>query len=477
MTEAPVLRLSDFTKLFEVECNASGLDIGGVLNQERHPIAYFNEKLNDAKLRNSTYDKEFYAVVQDLRHWFHYLLPKDWVKYLQRYSFALKHKAVIENKAADALSCQVTLLSMMSTNVTGFERLRDKYESCPDFGKLHATLMRDFLVWELHASGLAGHFGRDKTIEELAKHRKQNVGLYTPLPVLDRLWQDVSMDFVLGLPRTLKKHDSIFVLVDKFSKMAHFIPCSKTSDASKIAKLYFDEIVKLYGFPKTIVSDRDIRFMSYFWKTLWPLVGPIGMSPFEVVHGYKARKPLDLLPMSPQVRMSESAEAFAQHIHDLHKDINNHIHLRDYVIIRIRPERFPLETVKKLQARNAGSFKVLKRIGSNAPDFDTIPPNIPPTHKESIDAILDEQVVFTRDGAVQHFLVLWHRRPESDCTWIARKDLQQLDPDLLEYYQSHINALPSTSYRPPITRVYGRRKKHSIPPVTLWLDDDGSFSV
>ena len=76
------------------------------------------------------------------------------------------------------------------------------------------------------------------------------------------------MDFVIGLPRTQRQHDVIWVIVDRLTKSAHFPPINVEDSLEKLAQLYVDEIVRLHGVPVSIVSDRDPRFTSRFWPSL-----------------------------------------------------------------------------------------------------------------------------------------------------------------------------------------------------------------
>ncbi|PKU70520.1 ATP-dependent DNA helicase RecG [Dendrobium catenatum] len=249
-----------------------------------------------------------------------------WLMFLQKFSFSIKHKPGSENRVADALSRKRNLLIQLQTEITVLECLKDLYSEDPDFGTIwqqcqneqnnteygirHGFLFnqnklsipvsswRQQLVREAHGGSLSAHAGRENTLRALQerffwprlrrdvfrlvdschicqtyKGGAQNTGLYMPLPVPDSIWEDLSLDFVLGLPRTKRGNDSIMVVVDRFSKMAHFISCKKTANAMHIAHLFFNEIVRLHGLPRSLTSDRDVKFISHFWQELWKKLG------------------------------------------------------------------------------------------------------------------------------------------------------------------------------------------------------------
>lgn len=182
--------------------------------------------------------------------------------------------------------------------MVGFDVFKDLYGDAPDFGEIwqkcesHPSWqfvrqegflfkgnrlcipkcsLREAVITEGHAGGLAGHFGVDKTLAwlqdqfywprmerdvarfvrkckvcQITKTRGSNAGLYQPLPVSMAPWEDVSLDLVLELPRTQRNKDSVMV-VDRFSKMAQFTAYNKTFDASQVAHLFLQKIIRLHG--------------------------------------------------------------------------------------------------------------------------------------------------------------------------------------------------------------------------------------
>ncbi|GKD97443.1 putative nucleotidyltransferase, ribonuclease H [Tanacetum coccineum] len=342
----------------------------GILSQGGRPVAYFSEKLTGPKSRYTTYDLEFYAVVQAVKHWRHYLFPKEfvlftdhdslrhirtqdkvshkhghWLAFLEKFTFVVKHKTGVSNRVVDALSRRSGLLVTMRVDVPGLDVIRDMVAVDPYFlvvlQGVHAGEKPDFflhngflfkrnqlcipdsslrlqIIKELHGEG---HVGCDRTLQlvqasyflptirkevdryvkrcrvcQVSKGKATNAGLYMSLHVPLQPWVDISMDFVLGLPRIQRGNDSIFVVVDRFSKMVHFIPCKKTTNAVNVAQLFFRDVYRLHGLPSSIVSDRDTRFLSHFWRSLWKMAWDQKLCQAEFAHNHAVNRSTGFSP-------------------------------------------------------------------------------------------------------------------------------------------------------------------------------------
>jgi hypothetical protein len=93
------------------------------------------------------------------------------------------------------------------------------------------------------------------------------------LSILEWKWDDISMDFIVGLPLTARKFDSIWVIVDRLYKCVHFIPVHTRYDARRYAEIYIAHMLCLHGVPKTIISDQGSQFVFHFWEQLHASLG------------------------------------------------------------------------------------------------------------------------------------------------------------------------------------------------------------
>jgi hypothetical protein len=159
--------------------------------------------------------------------------------------------------------------------------------------------LRTRLLQECHDTPLAGHLGKEKTIE-LVKRRfywpgmdaditryviscdacqrnkpsqQAKMGPLMSLPIPLRPWQQFSMDLITQLPRSRSGNDAIVVYVDKLSKMTHYVATRTTVTAPELARITIREVIRLHGVPESILSDRDPRFTAHFWKAFWSQIG------------------------------------------------------------------------------------------------------------------------------------------------------------------------------------------------------------
>ena len=112
--------------------------------------------------------------------------------------------------------------------------------------------------------------------------RHRPYGLLQPLPIPHRPWSSLSMDFITYLPPS-NSFDSIFVVVDQLTKMAHFFPCKKTLSSKDIARFFLDNVYRYHGLPDDIVSDRGTQFVSKFWKSLFEIL-KVNIKLFSAFH-------------------------------------------------------------------------------------------------------------------------------------------------------------------------------------------------
>ncbi|XP_075478823.1 uncharacterized protein LOC142519676 [Primulina tabacum] len=278
---------------------------------------------------------------------------------------------------------------------------------------------------------------------------KQPAGLLQYLPIPQWKWEHITMDFVVGLPRTQKGYNSIWVIVDRLTKSSHFLPVKTTYSMTQYAETYVQEIVRLHGIPVSIVLDRDTRFTSEFWKRERKMLGT------ELV-----QQMVDVVALIRQrMKTAQSRQTSYANVRRRPLEFN----VGDQVFVKIAPLKGVIRFEKKgkLSPRYIGPFEILDMIGESAyrlalpPDLDRVH-NVfhvsmlrkylsNPSHvlrHEALDLLpnlsceeLPVQIIYRkvkvlRNKEIGFVKVLWRNHVIEEATWEPEEEMRQGYPDL-----------------------------------------------
>ncbi|GJY76051.1 putative reverse transcriptase domain-containing protein [Tanacetum coccineum] len=232
LCSAPILALPKGSENFIVYCDASHKGLGAVLMQNEKVIAYASRQLKIHKKKYTTHDLELGAVVFALKMWRHYLYGTC-SPTTRAYNISLTKRTIV---MTIGLNLPKQILEAQA------EALKPENLTTEDVGG------------------------------SKPEHQKPSSLLVQP-EIPEWKWEKITMDFITKLPKTTNGYDTIWVIVDCHTKSAHFLPMRETDPMEKLMKLYMKEVVTRHGVPVSIISDRDGRFTSLFWKALNKALG------------------------------------------------------------------------------------------------------------------------------------------------------------------------------------------------------------
>ncbi|KAA3465983.1 Transposon Ty3-I Gag-Pol polyprotein [Gossypium australe] len=291
LTEAPVLVQPELGKEFVIYSDVSLNGLGCVLMQEGKVIAYASRQLKPHEKNYPTHDLELAAIMFALKIWRHHfygekcriftdhkslkylMTQKDlnlqqriWLELLKDYELVIDYHPGKENVVADALSRKsLFALRAMNTRLT-------LSEGGLILAELRARSVFLQQTCEPQKDNCEMQAKRAQCKSVKAEHQVPS-GLVQHVMIPERKWDRITMDFVTVLPPTPKKKDVVWVIVDRLTKSTHFILVRTDYSLDKLAELYVAEVVRFHGVPISIISNRDPRFTSRFWKSLQEALG------------------------------------------------------------------------------------------------------------------------------------------------------------------------------------------------------------